>query len=128
MTENVNGELDLVTENVNVNKTEIDKFLQFSPSLGSKYTGKWKTDFIDGLTYYALTIEIIDATGGPTSTAGNHDEFINLRGIIRNQSLSYRIVNSTVCTYINGATPALTGTFSKIPQIEKVTIFVTFFD
>ncbi len=123
VTENVNGELDLVTENVNVNKTEIDKFLQFSPSLGSKYTGKWKTDFIDGLTYYALTIEIIDATGGPTSTAGNHDEFINLRGIIRNQSLSYRIVNSTVCTYINGATPALTGTFSKIPQIEKVTIF-----
>ena len=29
VTENVNGELDLVTENVNVNKTEIDKFLQF---------------------------------------------------------------------------------------------------
>ena len=43
------GGLDIVTRNVTT-KSEIEKFLQFSPSLGSKYTGKWSTQFINGLT------------------------------------------------------------------------------
>eukprot|EP00943_MAST-04B_sp_MAST-4B-sp1_P001486 g1486.t1 len=110
------------TRNVS-NKANIDEFLQFSPSLGNKYKGDWKINTVDDIEYTILLITIIDATNGPTSTVGNTDEFVTLRGILKNQSLSYELENSTICTFLDGATPPLSGTFLNLPQIEKVTIF-----